>query len=301
MGTPDFAVPCFESLRAAGQEIIAVYSQPPRPAGRGHKLQSSPVQQWAERHGIPVYVPTSLKSAEIQEQFRTHRADAAIVAAYGLLLPPAILAAFPLGCLNVHPSPLPRWRGAAPIPRCIMAGDSHTAMMIMQMAAGLDTGDILWQQPIPIARSTTAGMLHDALAQMAGSAVLETLRGLREGSITPQPQASEGILYAQKLTKEDTRIDWQQPAQVIYQQILGLNPAPLAAFEYQGERIKVWDAVVTEQSALSPAGTVLDNALTIACGSGTLRPTQVQRAGKRPMPTDEMLRGFAIPIGTRLP
>ncbi len=298
MGTPDFAVPCFRYLIDQGQTIAAVYCQPPRPAGRGHKLQPSPVQQLAEAHGIPVFYPTSLKSAEVQAQFQSHQADAAIVAAYGLILPKPILEAYPLGCINVHPSKLPRWRGAAPIQRTIMAGDTATEMCIMQMAAGLDTGDILWKQDVTIASGTTAGELHDTMAAMAGPAVLETLYGLRNGTITPLAQSAEGITYAHKISKEEAHINWSLHAAEILNHIHGLSPYPGAYFEYQEEKIKILKATAVQADGTS--GMVLDDHLTIACGSGAIRPVIVQRPGKKPMPAEEMLRGFPLPPGTRL-
>lgn len=299
MGTPDFAVPTLRYLIESGQQVVAVYSQPPRPAGRGHKLQPSPVQLLAEQHGIPVYTPTSLKSPEVQAEFRAHQADASIVAAYGLLLPQAILDAYPMGCINVHPSKLPRWRGAAPLQRTIMAGDKTTAMCIMQMAAGLDTGDILWQKNMEIVEGTTAGELHDTMASLAGEAVVQTLQGLRAGTITPQPQSAEGVTYATKISKEEAKIDWTKPAEEVLAHIHGLSPYPTAYFEYLGEKIKVLKATLDFKQG-GNSGEVLDNNLTIACGSGTIHPTLIQRAGKKPMSTEEMLRGFAIPQGTRL-
>jgi methionyl-tRNA formyltransferase len=299
MGTPDFAVPTLQHLMDSGQNIVAVYSQPPRPAGRGHKLQPSPVHLMAEKHGIPVYTPSSLKSPEVQEQFRAHNADAAIVAAYGLILPQAILESYPMGCLNVHPSKLPRWRGAAPIQRTIMAGDADTAMCIMQMAAGLDTGDILWQKDLAVATGTTAGELHDTMANLAGAAVLETLHGLRAGSIVPHAHSTEGIVYASKISKDEARIDWSKPAEEVLNHIHGLSPYPAAYFEFAGEKIKVLKATLHSHTDGNPAE-VIDNHITIACGSGAIRPTLIQRAGKKPMSAEEMLRGFAIAAGTRL-
>lgn len=299
MGTPDFAVPTLQYLIESGQQIVAVYSQPPRPAGRGHKLQPSPVHLLAEQHGIPVYTPTSLKSPEVQAEFGAHQADAAIVAAYGLLLPQAILDAYPMGCINVHPSKLPRWRGAAPLQRTIMVGDKTTAMCIMQMAAGLDTGDILWQKDMEIAEGTTAGELHDAMANLAGEAVLQTLQGLRAGTITPQPQSAEGVTYATKISKDEAKIGWTKPAEEVLAHIHGLSPYPAAYFEFADEKIKVLKATLDSKQG-GNSGEVLDNNLTIACGSGAIHPTLIQRAGKKPMSTEEMLRGFAISQGTRL-
>lgn len=298
MGTPDFAVPCLRDLIASEHNVVAVYSQPPRPAGRGHKLQPSPVHRLAEEHGIPVFTPTRLKSEEIQRQFRDHKADAAIVAAYGLILPQPILDACPLGCINVHPSKLPRWRGAAPIQRTIMAGDSETAMTIMQMDEGLDTGDILFERPMAIPDGMTAGQLHDQMAEMAGSAILHTLNGLRDGSIVPRPQPQEGMTYAPKITRDEAKIDWTRPAAVVRQHILGLSPYPGAWFEYAGEKIKVLDAVTAIGNTAS--GTVLDSRLTIACADAAIRPILMQRPGKKPMTAEEMLRGYPVPSGTVL-
>jgi len=298
MGTPDFAVPCLRHLIEQRHDLVAVYSQPPRPSGRGYKLTPSPVHQLAEKHGIPVYTPASLKTPEIQAQFADHQADAAIVAAYGLILPQAILDAYPMGCLNVHPSRLPRWRGAAPLQRTIMAGDTETAMTIMQMDAGLDTGDILSEQPVGIPSGMTAGELHDHMAALAGPAILAALHGLRAGTASPRKQSENGVTYAQKISKDEARIDWTQPADTVLHHIHGLSPYPGAYFEYQGEKIKLLKAAAA--SASGAAGTLLDDQLTLACGSGAIRPLLLQRAGKKPMPLDEFLRGFTLPKGAQL-
>ena len=298
MGTPDFSVPCLQALIGSAHEVVAVYCQPPRPAGRGHKLRPSPVQALAEAHNIPVHYPTSLKGEDVQQQFREYKADAAIVAAYGLLLPKAILEACPMGCINVHPSALPRWRGAAPLQRTIMAGDTRTAMCIMQMDEGLDTGDILLEQPVDIADGMTAGQLHDMMASRAGEAVLDVLSGLREGSITPRRQSEDGVTYAAKISKQESQIDWNRPASEVRQHILGLSPYPAASFSYQGGKVKVYDA--TMAAGQGAPSTVLDDALTIACADGAVRLLTLQRPGKKPMPAQELLRGFEIKVGEML-
>ena len=296
MGSPAFAVPCLQSLLDSEHEVVATYCQPPRPAGRGHKLRPTPVQQLAEKHGIPVHYPESLKTEDEQQVFASYHADVAVVAAYGLLLPQAILDAPKRGCINVHPSKLPRWRGAAPLQRTIMAGDDETALCIMQMAAGLDTGDVLYEEPFSITDGMTAGKLHDVMARKAGAAVLHVLRN----QPIAIPQSQQGVTYAQKISKQEVQIDWMQPAYSVRQHILGLSPFPAASFEYQGERIKVLDAVLAESIKGAQPGEVLDGVLTIACAEGAVRLVTVQRAGKKPMPAEEMLRGFPVQKGTKL-
>lgn len=301
MGTPAFAVPSLAALHEAGHEIVAVYSQPPRPAGRGQKETPSPVHQYASEHGIPVHTPVSLKSAEAQQLFASHKADCAIVVAYGLLLPQAILDAYPRGCINVHPSLLPRWRGAAPIQRTVMAGDRKTAIVIMQMDAGLDTGDMLLVKPYDIPEGTNTGTLHNQLSREAGSLLLQTLEGLKNGSITPVKQPEEGLTYAKKITKDECRIDWLKPASDIYHQILGLSPAPGAYFLLGNEMIKVFEATREFYSGSEKEGTVIDDKLTVVCGNYTaLRLTLLQRPGKKRIQADELLRGFPITEGTVL-
>jgi methionyl-tRNA formyltransferase len=300
MGTPAFALPALKSLHEAGHDIAAVYTQPPRPAGRGQKETPSPVHQYALEHGLPVHTPASLKTPEAQAAFAAHKADAAIVVAYGLLLPKPILEAYPLGCINVHPSLLPRWRGAAPLQRTIMAGDRETAIVIMQMDEGLDTGNMLLVERYPIAPSTTTGMLHDDLAAKAGPLLLKTLDGLKSNTITPIPQGNAGVTYAKKITKEECAIDWNRPAQVIYHQILGLSPHPGAHFTHGGETIKIFAAEYDDAPAKAPPGTVLDGHLSIACQPGILRLLQIQRPGKKRLPVEEALHGFSIPPGTNL-
>lgn len=309
MGTPTFAVPTLEALLAAGFEVVAAYSQPPRPAGRGQKLTPSLVQLLAEKYGIPVHVPVSLKSAESQEIFRSHQADVAVVAAYGLLLPQAILDAPTHGCLNVHPSKLPRWRGAAPIQRAVIAGDVETALCIMKMEAGLDTGPIALQRDVPIPPTATAGDMHDTLAALGGEMMVEALRKLAAGALHFTPQSQHGVVYAAKITKEDARIDWKKPAAEIYNQIRGLSPAPGAVTTLKNTPMKILAAEILEAPLpTSPRsrgedyeyGTVLDDQLTIQCGGGSLRPTRVTWPGKRAMETAEFLRGQPVPAGTVL-
>ncbi len=298
MGTPVFALPTLQALHKAGHEIAAVYTQPPKPAGRGQKETPSPVHQYAQEHNLPVHTPASLKSAEVQKTFSEHKAEVAVVVAYGLLLPKPILEAYPLGCINVHPSLLPRWRGAAPIQRTIMAGDKETAIVIMQMDEGLDTGDMLLVERCAIAPGTTAGILHDTLAEKAGQLVLKTLEGLKKKNLAPQKQSDIGVTYAKKIAKAECALDWKRPAQELYHHILGLSPAPGAFFTYNNETIKVFAAAVEEKSA-APA-TALDDCLLIACGQGSLRLLELQRPGKKRMDAAELLRGFSIPPGSML-
>ena len=297
MGTPHFAVPSLRALHMGGHNIVAVYTQPPRPAGRGQKETPSPVQQYAEANHLPVFTPVSLKDPQAQAQFAAHHADLAVVAAYGLLLPKPILEAYPLGCINVHPSALPRWRGAAPLQRTIMAGDTKTAIVIMQMNEGLDTGDMLLSEPYDIPPGTTAGRLHDTLAERAGPLLLKTLE--QRESLAPTPQPAEGVTYAAKISKADCAINWNQPAQAVYQHILGLSPMPCAFFMYQGQAVKVYEATMSSSAAGAP-GTVQGDALTVACASGSVTPTLIQFPGGRRMRTAEALRGHPIPHGTVL-
>ncbi len=298
MGTPDFSVPILENLIHAGHEVAAVYSQPPRPAGRGHQLRPSPVHACAEARGIPVHTPKSLKSAEEQAAFAALKADVAIVAAYGLILPKAILDAPRHGCINVHASLLPRWRGAAPIQRCIEAGDHFTGVTIMQMDEGLDTGAMLLMEDIPITPTTTGGSLHDDLSAMGARMAVEALKRLEAGKLLATPQPPEGVTYAAKLAKEEGRIDWRRPAAQIDRQVRAFTPWPGAWLELKGERIKVIAA--RPVSGKGEPGQVLDDRLTIACGEGALTLETLQRAGKGAMSAAELLRGFAIPAGIRL-
>ena len=296
MGTPGFAVPVLEALARAGHEIVASYSQPPRPGGRrGRQLVASPVQQAAEALGIPVLTPVSLRSSEEQERFAAFAADVAVVAAYGLILPPPILAAPRLGCLNVHGSLLPRWRGAAPIQRAILAGDAVTGVGIMQMEAGLDTGPVRLEGSTPIGRKTT-GELTEELAAMGAELMVRVLADPER--YPPRPQPVDGVTYAAKIDKAETRFDFTRSAVELERQVRAFHPAPGAWLEYQGERIKVLSAEV--EDGAGPAGEVLDDRLAIACGDGAIRPVTVQRAGRGVSSAEDLLRGFPIPAGTRL-
>ena len=300
MGTPDFAVPALRALADAGHEIAVVYSQPPRQAGRGQKPRPSPVQVAAETAKLVVRTPVSLRSPDEQEAFAACRLDAAVVVAYGLLLPKAILTGPRLGCLNIHASLLPRWRGAAPIQRAIMAGDSETGITIMQMDEGLDTGDIVLQQRVGIEPSDDAGTLHDKLAALGASLIVEALRSLAEGRIAPNPQSSTGVTYASKVTTADERLDWRQPAESLLRRVRALSPHPGAWFEANGERFKVLAADVLPDGVTGKPGTILDDSLTVACGNGALRITRIQRAGRAALPAREFLRGCRLDPGTIL-
>ena len=302
LGTPAYAVPALDALAASGHTIAAVYTQPPRAAERGRKVRPTPVALRAEAAGIALRTPPSLKPAEAQAAFAALDADLAVTVAYGLILPPAVLAAPRLGCINAHASLLPRWRGAAPIPRAIMAGDEETGVTIMRMDEGLDTGPILAAESVPIGPETTAGTLHDTLAALSARMVVETISALAAGRCTETPQPAEGATYAAKLQKHEAAIDWRAPAAHIERLVRALAPAPGAWFAHHDRRIKVLAAEVAHTAADAPPGTVLDDALTIACGAGSaLRPTRLQRAGKAPMGTDPFLRGRPIAAGTRLP
>jgi methionyl-tRNA formyltransferase len=298
MGTPDFAVPTLRALAEAGHEIVAVYTQPPRPAGRGKKLQASAVQDAAEQLGLPVFSPVSLRDPAQQSEFAALNLDAAIVAAYGLILPQAILDAPTHGCLNVHGSLLPRWRGAAPVQRAILAGDDETGVCIMQMEAGLDTGPVRHRQKIVIGQQGT-GEITERLANMGAKLMVEVLSDLSAYPAMPQPE--DGVTYAKKIDKAETRIDFTQGSEMVARQIRAFNPAPGAWFEYEGERYRVLVATISaSQDALSKPGTVLDDGLAIACGSGAITPRIIQRAGKPAMATEEFVRGNQIPVGTQL-
>ena len=296
MGSPDFAVPTLDALLAAGHEVVAAYTQPPRPAGRGKHLQPTSVEERARALGIEARSPKSLKSEEEQAAFAALGADVAVVAAYGLILPQGVLDAPRLGCVNVHASLLPRWRGAAPVQRAIMAGDAITGVTIMQMEAGLDTGPMLLKREVPIGRKNAAQVMEE-LGQLGAGMMVEYLAD--PDRYLPEPQDEDDVTYAAKVRKEEARIDWAFPAMQILHQIRGLAPFPGAWFETQGERVKLLDAEVVEGDG--PPGEVLDGNLRIACGEDALQPMLVQRAGKGAMAPDELLRGFAIPKGTVLP
>ena len=298
MGTPDFALPTLAGLLGSGHDIVAVYCQPPRPAGRGMDPRKSPVQEFAEGAGLVTLQPTSLRNPQATAVFAAHQADVAVVVAYGLLLPPAILAATKLGGLNLHPSKLPRWRGAAPIQRALMAGDTESAVSIMQMEAGLDSGPVCLAEPVALPVDMTAGQLHDLAASRGADLMVRVLGALERGSLVCTPQTNEGVTYAAKIGKAEARIDWDKPAKSVHDHIRGLSPFPGAWFEYGGERIKV---LRSEQvlGAGTP-GQSLDAGLTIACQMGAVRLLQLQRPGKKPMAAQDILRGFAVPPGSQL-
>jgi methionyl-tRNA formyltransferase len=295
MGTPDFAVPTLDALIAAGHEIAAVYAQPARPAKRGMGLAPSPVQRRAEEAGIEVRTPVSLRGEEAQAAFASLRLDAAVVAAYGLILPEPIFEAPPYGCLNVHASLLPRWRGAAPIQRAILAGDARTGVTIMQMERGLDTGPMMAVQAIPIGRKT-AGELSTELAALGAEMMVHVLGRLP--NVGRMPQRDAAATHAPKIGKSEAKLDFTRPAEVVERQVRAFNPAPGAWFDYENERIKVLAAEVSELSGVP--GTVLDHGLAIACGQGAIVPSLVQRSGRGAMATAELLRGLVIPAGTIL-
>ena len=296
MGSPEFAVPTLEALATAGHEVVAAYCQPPRPAGRGKALKPTPVQRRAEELGIPTHCPRSFRDADEQAAFAALGADVAVVAAYGLILPQPLLDAPRLGCVNVHASLLPRWRGAAPIHRAILAGDEMTGVTIMQMEAGLDTGPTLLRREVAIDRKN-AGQLTEELARIGAELTVDYLASPERHPAVPQPQ--EGVTYAAKVTKEEARIDWSRPAAEIERQVRAFSPAPGAWFEANGERVKLLQAEVAASEG-SP-GEVLGEALTVAAGHGAIRPLMVQRAGRAPMTVEQLLRGFPIAPGTILP
>ena len=301
MGTPDFSVPALRALQAAGHEIAAVYSQPPRRAGRGQKPRPTPVQAAAEGYGIEVRTPESLKTDAARADFIALGLDAAVVVAYGLILPKAILEAPRRGCFNIHASLLPRWRGAAPIQRAIEAGDAETGITIMRMDEGLDTGAICLRESLPITETATAGELHDRLAALGATAIVAALERLEAGGLACRPQLQAGVTYAAKLSREEGRLDWGGSAVALARRVRAFSPWPGAWFEVpkagSGERIKVLEAEAVE--AAGAPGTVIGPALTVACGTGALRIDRVQRAGKAPLPATDFLRGFALP--ERLP
>jgi methionyl-tRNA formyltransferase len=298
MGTPDFAVPTLEALVAAGHQIAAAYTQPPRPGGRrGRELIASPVQRRAEALGIPVRSPVSLKAADAQAEFRALQADVGVVAAYGLILPQAVLDAPRHGCLNVHGSLLPRWRGAAPVQRAILAGDAETGVGIMQMEAGLDTGPVRLEGPTPI-DGKTAGELTAELSAMGARLMTQVLGDLAAYPARPQPD--DGVTYAAKIDKAEARLDFTLTATEVERRVRAMNPAPGAWFEVAGERVKVLACDLLPFTFPGGEGTTVDDRLAIACGDGAIRPTLVQRAGRGITPAGEMLRGFPIPSGTQL-
>ncbi|TAL02135.1 MAG: methionyl-tRNA formyltransferase [Rhodospirillaceae bacterium] len=297
MGTPDFAVAALKAV-AARHSVAAVYTQPPRPAGRGQKDRESPIHLLALQLGVPVFTPISLKDPAVQTAFAAHQADVAVVAAYGLILPRPVLAAPHLGCINIHGSLLPRWRGAAPIQRAIMAGDRESGITIMQMEAGLDTGPMLLSAPVPISDATTAGELHDTLAVLGAELIVSTLDRLAAGDLPATPQPADGVTHAAKIDKAETAIDFSKPARAVLRHIHGLSPAPGAWFAHGGERIKVLRAELA--AGRGAAGTIVGDDLTVACGDGSLRLLTLQRAGKSAADGAAFLRGYALPVGTHL-
>jgi methionyl-tRNA formyltransferase len=301
MGTPDFAVPTLAEIVGQGHEIVAVYTRAPAAAGRGMDLKPSPVQRLADRFGIPALTPATLRNEEAAEIFRGLGADVAVVVAYGMLLPKSILDAPELGCLNLHASVLPRWRGAAPIQRAIMAGDSESGIAVMRMEEGLDTGPVAMVETVAITSDMTAGELHDRLMGLGADLMVRALAALSRGGLTFTPQPETGATYAHKLTNEDARLDWSLPASVVHNQIRGLSPFPGAFFTADfgkgPERLKVLRSA--RASGAGPAGTLVDPAGIIACGEGAIRLVQVQPAGKPVMGADEFLRGRRLPVGTQ--
>jgi methionyl-tRNA formyltransferase len=302
MGTPDFAVPTLVGLAGGSGEIVAVYTRAPKSAGRGMAERRSPVHEAAERLGLSVLHPTTLKDETAAKTFRALRADVAIVVAYGLILPKPVLDAPKFGCLNIHASLLPRWRGAAPIARAIMAGDSESGIAIMRVEEGLDTGPVALVERIPIAADETAGDLHDRLAELGADRMALALAALEQGALEFKPQPEAGVTYAKKIDKNETRIDWSQPWKEVHDHIRGLSPFPGAWFEIGAdkERLRVRALRSTRGEGTGKQGTALDNRLTIACGDGAVRLVEVQRAGAKAMNAEEFLRGNRIPAGTVL-
>jgi methionyl-tRNA formyltransferase len=299
MGTPEFAVPTLRALAADGHDIAAVYTRPPKPAGRGMATQPSPVEAEARRLGLPVLTPKTLRTETALDEFRAHRAVAACVVAYGLILPRAILDAVPRGCFNLHASLLPRWRGAAPINRAVMAGDRESGVMVMKMDAGLDTGAVAMTARLPIGENMTAGDLHDALAPLGAGLMARAMRALEAGALRLVPQPEAGVTYAAKIEKSETRIGWSRAAHEVHDHCRGLSPFPGAWFEWKSEGAPVRVKVLrTECVAGSGApGMVLDDRLTIACGEGAVRIVELQRAGRQAMSTEEFLRGTHLRAG----
>jgi methionyl-tRNA formyltransferase len=302
MGTPEFAVPTLLELVAHGHEIAAVYTRAAKPAGRGMKLQPTPVEQEARRLGIPVFAPTTLKSPEALEQFRAHAADAAVVVAYGMILPQAILDVPKYGCFNLHASLLPHWRGAAPINRAIMTGDTETGVMVMKMDVGLDTGDIAMAERMAIADAMTAADLHDTLARLGGDLMARAMGALERGKLQLTKQSGQGVTYATKIEKAEARIDWNRPARDVLRHIHGLSPFPGAWCEMtiEGEQVRVKILRCAMADGSGAPGEVLDDHLTVACREGAVRILELQRAGKQPMKAEDFLRGTPVKVGLRV-
>jgi methionyl-tRNA formyltransferase len=295
-GTPEFAVPALDALHAAGHEIAAVLTQPDRPAGRGQRLTPSPVALRAQALGIPTHQPLRL-DAEAQTRLRQLAPEAMVVVAYGLILPQAVLDIPRLGCINIHASLLPRWRGAAPIARAIEAGDTATGITIMRMDRGLDTGPMLLAEAVPISETTTAAQLHDSLAVLGGRLIVQALAQLQRGDLPEQTQPAEGATYARKLSKDEARVDWSQPAPLLARKIRAFNPAPVAWTELDGERIRIWNARALDQTVSAAPGTVLAadaRGLGVACGESLLLVTELQRPGGRALPAAQLARGWDV-------
>ncbi len=299
MGTPEFAVPTLLELVGGGHDVVAVYTREPKPAGRGMELQDTPVAREAKRFGIPVLTPKTLRDADAAPAMRAHGADASVVVAYGLILPKAILDVFPFGCFNLHASLLPRWRGAAPIQRAIMAGDAETGVMVMKIAEGLDTGPVALEDRVPIGPDVTAGDLHDELARRGAKLMVVALAALERGSLQLTPQPDAGVTYAAKIDKNETRIDWTRPSRQVHNHCRGLSPFPGAWFELPDVgRIKVLRT--TLGAGAGKPGEVLDGQLTVACSDGAVRLLELQRAGRQPMRAEEFLRGTPVVRGSVL-
>jgi len=299
MGTPEFAVPTLDAIVGAGHKVTAVYTRQPRPAGRGMAMQASPVAHQAERFGLPVFTPRTLREIGAVEGLRGHHAEAAVVVAFGMILPKPVLELFPLGCFNLHASLLPRWRGAAPIQRAIMAGDRETGVAVMKMAEGLDTGPVAVTEQIAIGANMTAGELHDELARRGAGLMVRALADLEKRDLRLMPQAEAGVTYADKIDKSETRVDWTQPWTAVHDHCRGLSPFPGAWCEHaNGIRIKILRT--TKGSGTGEPGRVLDDALNVACGEGAIRLLELQREGRKPMPAQEFLRGTPIPPGSVL-
>src|SRR5215467_7488521 len=302
MGTPDFAVPTLAEIAGHGHDVAAVYTRAAKPAGRGMEPKATPVEREARRLGLAVHTPATLRTPEAFAAFKAHGADAAVVVAYGLILPKPILDAVPLGCFNLHASLLPRWRGAAPINRAIMAGDRETGVMVMKMEEGLDTGAIAMERRVPVPPDMTAGQMHDALARLGADLMVNALSALERSTLTLTPQPADGVTYASKLTNDETRIDWSRPAQAVHDHIRSLSPFPGAwcelAIDGKPTRLKVLRTTVAAGSA--PPGTVIDDALTVACGEGAVRILELQRAGRQAMKAADYLRGQPLSRGAIL-
>lgn len=302
MGSPDFSIPTLQAILDAGHEVVCVYAQPPRPSGRGHKEHRCPVHAFADSKGLPVRTPENFKNADEQAAFADLDADLAVVVAYGLILPEVVLKARRLGCINVHASLLPRWRGAAPIQRAIQAGDTESGVCIMQMDKGLDTGDVLATERMAIGPETTGGSLHDALSEMGARACVDTIASLDRGEATATPQPDAGVTYAEKLTSKEARIDWSRTAEDIAHTVRAFDPWPGTWSEHDGERIKILGASseTGNGDGTREPGTVLDSRPSVACGEGCVVLHRLQRAGRKAQNAEEFLRGYTLPVGSVL-